>query len=185
MDCLNTEMYKISEVQTTLSREQVVRQIYGRDIRGRTTPQPWNPTHWINNITWPPPKTNHICADHYLWHIPLGLQLLSLRFALSFLSQQLHSPGGLGVWVELEKGTQVLQWVLLQSASLDVRLCGAHNTLDLVGVNDSSEIWVTHDVAGKNVVLLQKRLLLLGAENSIKLLKSRLGPHNEPTKVTT
>lgn len=130
-------------------------------------------------------RTNNIYADDYLWHIPLSLQLLSLGLALSFLGQKFHSPGGLGIWIELKEGTQVLQWVLLQSASLDVNLRGSHNTLDLVGVDDPSEIWVTHDVAGKNVVLLQKRLLLLGAKDSIQLLESGLGPDNEPAKVTT
>lgn len=70
----------------------------------------------------------------------------------SLLGTELDTSSTLGVWVELDESTEILQWVLLAGVSLLLLLNGAELALDFVGVDDSSEIRVGDLGVGEAVV---------------------------------
>ena len=73
---------------------------------------------------------------------------------------ELLTSGRQGVRVELQEGSQVLEGVLLQrAASLD-GLGLTHDTLDLIGVDESGEVRVGHGCAWQLVALLDGAWLL-------------------------
>eukprot|EP00959_Pyramimonas_sp_CCMP1952_P190155 3978020-Pyramimonas_sp.AAC.3 len=114
----------------------------------------------------------------------LGNLLCLGRLAL-LLRQQLHAGGGLGVGVELEHGTQVLEGVLLERLARAGSLGGVDNALDLIGVDDAVQVRVGHDVARHGVTLLGVRLGSGRAVDGVQLLRRGLGPHNEAAHVAT
>mmetsp|Transcript_39086 Transcript_39086/g.70004 ORF Transcript_39086/g.70004 Transcript_39086/m.70004 type:complete len:350 (-) Transcript_39086:54-1103(-) len=94
------------------------------------------------------------------------------------------AAGSLGVRVELDHGTQVLQGVLLHGAALLHLLGLAHYGLDLIRVDDTGHIRVAHHVAGHLEALLHVRLLLGGAKDGVQLLHGSLGVDDKATEVT-
>jgi len=88
-----------------------------------------------------------------LW--ALGLLALCLQKLLSGLSSKLDTSLTLGIRVQLDEDTEVLEGVLLAGlADLGLPLGGTENRLDFVGVDETMEIGVDDLGVGETVVNL-------------------------------
>jgi len=67
----------------------------------------------------------------------------------------------------------------------DFAVGGAEGGLDLIGVDQTSEIGVGHDVLGKFVSALLLGLAIDSAVDVVQAIKSTLGPDNEATNMST
>mmetsp|Transcript_8289 Transcript_8289/g.16623 ORF Transcript_8289/g.16623 Transcript_8289/m.16623 type:complete len:202 (+) Transcript_8289:73-678(+) len=115
----------------------------------------------------------------------LKLGFSGLLCSRLFRSQQVCPALGLGSWVQLQKGTEISQWVLLQWGLASSLLWTCYYALNLVTVNQTGQIRVGHDVAWDFVSLLHRRLCLTGAEDFVQPSKCTLGPDNESTQMTS
>lgn len=103
----------------------------------------------------------------------------------SGLSAELDTSSALGVGVELDESTEILQWVLLAGVSLLLLLDWAKLALDFVGVDDSGEVGVGDLGVGETVVDLSGGGLLVGSVEVVQSLKSTTGPDDESANVTS
>mmetsp|Transcript_2253 Transcript_2253/g.6771 ORF Transcript_2253/g.6771 Transcript_2253/m.6771 type:complete len:416 (-) Transcript_2253:8-1255(-) len=87
------------------------------------------------------------------------------------------------VRVELEHGALVLERVLLARDLVDAGLGGAHDGLDLIGVDEAGEVGVGHDVARHAEALLHGGGLGGGAKDGVELGEGALGPDAEAADV--
>jgi len=114
---------------------------------------------------------------------------LSLRDALPLLLEvdELSALVRLGVRVETEHDTLVLEWVLLLCVwSLGALLAGgSENALDFSRVDDALNIWVGDLGGGEGVVFLDLGSGILGSVDRVEELEGALGPDAESSKVTT
>jgi hypothetical protein len=92
----------------------------------------------------------------------------------------------LGEWVESVHNGLVGKWVLL---SLVVDSDGSSNFsklgLNLIGVNDSSNISASHNMSVEVVSLLLERIGLVGTEYAVEGLEGILGVDDKSTEMTT
>jgi len=102
-----------------------------------------------------------------------------------FLVKDGVSLHGLGVWVDLEERTEVVQWVLLLAGSSGTETCLTDDGLNFIGVDDTSNVGVTHDWLRQGVSLLLLGGLSEGAEDGVELVEGRLGEDAEPSNVAT
>jgi len=116
----------------------------------------------------------------------LGTSGLALLGSTLLLCKELSTTKNDGIRVELNHGTQVLEGVLLLlGTALGSRLLSTDNTLDFIGVDDTSNVSVGDHGAGDGVSLLGSRSLGKGSEDTVKRLKSTLGPDDETSNMTT
>jgi len=116
----------------------------------------------------------------------LGLgRLLDLSLELLLLlGEQSTSTGDFAVWVELRHLLRVLQWIETTLGTVHGLLGRCEHTLDLVRLQDASEVGVGHDWMGQIVVLLHGRCGVPCAEQVVQVLEGRLGPDAEASHVT-
>jgi hypothetical protein len=122
----------------------------------------------------------------------LGSLLGSVGLAAALSEEVFVTLEALGIGVELDKGLEVLEWVLLgglaSRGGLDL---WAEDTLDLVRVDETGNIRVGHLVTGEDVVTVAALLeagvgrLVSRAEEAVKVSESRLGPDDEATNVAS
>lgn len=62
----------------------------------------------------------------------LGSEASCLCLSLEALAGELASAEGLGVWVELQHDSEILQWILLEGGVLVLSLLGTEVRLDLL-----------------------------------------------------
>lgn len=95
---------------------------------------------------------------------------------LTYRQQDGIASCDLGVWVELDQGTQVLQWVLLQRSACNGRLLWwQYHTLDLITVDQACHVSIGHLGGGQLVTLLQIRLAAISTCSSADILVSLWG----------
>jgi len=118
---------------------------------------------------------------HALGSLTLGLQKLLLSF-----SSELNTSLTLGVWVQLDEGTEVLEGVLLTGlADLGLSLGSTENGLNFIGVNETVEIGVDDLSVGKAVINLGVGSSLVSSIDGVELLKGGLGPNDESSNVSS
>lgn len=91
---------------------------------------------------------------------------------------------GQSEWVELDHGSGVLQGVALTRTE-GRGLLGAEGGLNFVGVDDSANVSGGEDSRRNTETRLDLGVSLLGSEDGVKGLESRLGPDDKTTDVTT
>merc|ERR1719231_2004364 len=117
--------------------------------------------------------------------LALVLQQLLLLVA-SLLGKELHATKGLSIRVQLDHGTQILERVLLVHHAEELRgLSRLELRLDLVGVDDTSEVSVDHGGEWELVAILLLGGTTESAEDLVELGEGTLGPHAETAKVAT
>ena len=132
------------------------------------------------------PARNQTGYRNYLRNLcPFLVKLLLLGLDPLCLSQKSHPPCSLGIWIQLQHCIQVLERVLLHWCPLHLLLDWPHHRLNLVRVDDPSQISIYHLCAWQEVSLLLLRCLIKGSIDWIHLLNCRFGPDNEPSKMAT
>jgi hypothetical protein len=124
--------------------------------------------------------------------------LLATSFGVFFLESSktvslgLHGSLGveitskLGVGVKLLHKGLVLQGVLVGAALLKrVNSSVAEFALNLIRVDNSSQVSASHQVSIKGVATLFDTLLTVGTEDAVELLEGTLGEDDKATEVTT
>jgi hypothetical protein len=104
------------------------------------------------------------------------------------LTSKLLRLEGLGVRVKAVKSRLVDERVLLLGAAASIEdniLGGTEDGLDLIGVDDASDIGVRDFGGGEDVVTLEGGNLVEGAVDLIKESEGRLSPDDEAAKVAT
>jgi len=111
----------------------------------------------------------------------------SILLLETLLLENLLPAKGLGVGVETEENSLVDQGVLFLGpwALLNLLTCGANNGLDLVAVDQTSDVGVGDLGGGEDVILLVSGSLLEGTEHLIEETEGTLSPDNKAAKVST
>lgn len=92
----------------------------------------------------------------------------------------------LGVRVEADHDTKVLEGVLLLAVVHASNSLGrVEDLLDFIGVDNSREIAVSHDVTRKLVTVLGSGSTSGGSKDGVGAVEGSLSPNDEATKVTT
>lgn len=122
----------------------------------------------------------------FLGVLSVGLNLGSSGVLSGFLSLFLGSSSGGVTWGKLLHEASVLEWVLLlllveDGGGLDL----SELALNLITVDDSSEISAGHHVSVEDISALFNTLGSVVTEDVVKGLESVLGPDDESTEVTT
>jgi len=115
----------------------------------------------------------------------LGLLALGLQDLLLGFGSELNASLTLGIRIQLNEDTEVLEWVLLLGTVLDHLLGSTENGLDFVRVDDTVEIGVDDLGVRKAVIDLGSRGLLVGSVDGVELLKSSLSPNDESSNVSS
>lgn len=121
-----------------------------------------------------------------LGSLSVGLNLGSSGVLSVDLSLLLSRSSGSVTWGELGHETSVLEWVLLLLLVEDGG--GLHLSefgLNLVAVDDSSEISACHHVSVEDISALFNTLGSVVTEDVVEGLESVSGPDDESTEVTT
>ncbi len=98
---------------------------------------------------------------------------------------QLGLAGLQGVGVQLDHGAQVAQRVLLEGGVLGGLDALAHGGLHFLGVDDTANVGVGHQVLGELVARLELSGLSAVAPQGLQLLEGGLGPHDQAAHVAT
>lgn len=100
---------------------------------------------------------------------------------------QFLSAESLGVGVETEENTPVLEGVLVLSPRTTSGLCvrGTNDSLDLSAINQPSHIRVSDLRGRKDVILLKSSRGLERSENFIEFCECALSPDNKATEMST
>merc|ERR1719361_796127 len=116
----------------------------------------------------------------------LLLESLSAGSLASLDGFDLGGAEGLGGRVEDLHHGLVLERVLLAlGGEVGVGLHGTELALDLIRVDDASEVGAAHHVAAKLEASLSDGALTVGAEDVVELLESILGEDDKSANVTT
>jgi len=128
-----------------------------------------------------------LLGDLGIWldSLPLGLNEIGLLLVSLLFGDQLSSAGSLGVGVELDQESEVLEWVLLVGVDLLLGDLVSENGLDFIGVDDSGNIGVGEDGSGELVVDLLGGSLLVSSVDLVESLESVGSPNDESSKVTS
>lgn len=91
-----------------------------------------------------------------------------------------------GVWIQLVQLSGVAQWVsLLAGVENIVCFLASDGSLDFVGVDHSSQIWVGDFMVGKNVSLLLLAGKLVSSEDLVETLEGIFSPNDESSDVSS
>jgi hypothetical protein len=92
---------------------------------------------------------------------------------------------GQSIRVEANHGTQVGKRVALEGSTTDTTLSRTKLGLDFIGVDETVQVGVEHDVAGQVVVLLGGGGTSPRTPGIVEVLEGRTSPDDETTQVTT
>lgn len=97
----------------------------------------------------------------------------------------MSSSEGLGIRIQLDHGSEVVEWVLVLGEALSLEDLFSERRLDFIRVDDSSEIWVGNDGSWEDVVRLDLRSGFVASEDGVELLEGILGPDDESSQMTS
>jgi len=128
-----------------------------------------------------------LAAFSFLAALDASRRDLSHFFSLlSVLGLQDGSPPlGLGVRVEFDEETEVLERVLLVDDVFLRSLLGSKVRLDFLGVDQTTQIGVGEGNSGKSESNLEFRRLRVRSIKFVKLLEGRFGPNDEASEMSS
>ncbi|KAF1898220.1 hypothetical protein Lal_00032986 [Lupinus albus] len=111
----------------------------------------------------------------------LLFELLLLRNNALLLSQNCHPLSSFSIRIQLQQNIKILKRIFLNSTPLNLLLNRLHHGLNLIGVNNPSQVSIHKLRPRQHITLLLLRTLLECSIDRIEFLESRFSPNHKTT----